>query len=423
MHARLLATACAMALVPGSCAFGCAAVLQRDGPLRIRPARVPGACLAPGVARCRLPGRTLHMSAVAEEDVPYTDVGFAPADLEQISRSQKLLKRLRENLRANLAKEKVSSDTVDDWRSAARSVGILLSVAFFAYHSVPSLLELLTPLSVARASAGTATAAVTGVFMAPLGIVFGTLTSMTANVLRARQLNVREVFYKEVAALDALSNVLAKLFQRDPRRLLSTQAAVFRYCELARTQVEPGAGMSDAVLSSFFAQRAALGTINGMLASISDREVASSSFNFSPAQAGSDAGRAWDLVNQILQLQASRSANVEHQFPPAHFALMAALGVCLPCCFVLVILWGAPELIHTTGVRVAYTVMCAILAAVANFLLAMNEPFSGIYAVQPRRLRVVQAGVINFMSRAEQRDAQSFDEFITGYKTLWADPS
>ena len=120
--------------------------------------------------------------------------------------------------------------------------------------------------------------------------------------------------------------------------------------------------------------------------------------------------------------QASRSANVEHEFPFAHFALMAALGLCLPFCFILVVLWGAPDVVCSLGLRVIYTVMCAILAAVFNFLIDMNEPFSGIYAVQPRRLRVVQAGVINFMSRADQQDAQSFDEFIRGYKTLWADP-
>lgn len=121
--------------------------------------------------------------------------------------------------------------------------------------------------------------------------------------------------------------------------------------------------------------------------------------------------------------QASRSANMEHQFPFAHFALMGGLGLCLPLCFILVVLWGAPTIVSSAAVRVLYAMMCGILAAVFNFLLDMNEPFSGIYAVQPRRLRVVQAGVINFMAKADQQDAQSFDDFIKQYKTLWTDPA
>lgn len=263
-----------------------------------------GRHLACGLPSYRVPVHIQRRSSLIRATSVQEPVGATTPAKDDAGPNQ-LLQRLREDLRANLAQEnKMKSEFVDSsGKATIRTVAIVLTVAAIAYGSAPAMLDILAPLVVSTAGAGTATTAVTGVFMVPLGIVFGTMTSMTANVLRQRQLNVREVFYKEVAALDALSNVLAKLFQREPRRLLSTQAAVFRYCELSRAQVEPGTGMTEEVLCSFFAQRAALGTINGQLASISDREVQTAAFNFSPAQAGSDVGRAWDLVNQILQLQ------------------------------------------------------------------------------------------------------------------------
>jgi len=327
---------------------------------------------------------------------------------------------LRDRLRKQLEEDPDIQSLTPTLLSASKSLGVAFVFAVASYLTLPACVRVLTALAVPLDAEGRALAALTGVVMVAVSIVFGTLTSMTANILRSRQLSVRELTYKELAHIDALSHVLAKLFQRDPRRLEKAQSAVFRYCDLLRRQVNDSTmGLSKSRAMIFFAQRAALGSVYGQLASVSDRELMTASFNFSPGVASSDVSRAWDLIGSIGQLQASRSASLEHEFPLAHYVLMVALASLIPLSFCMVLVWAPQGLASSIAMRVLYGMIWAVIASIFNLFMDMADPFNGIYSVQPRRLRVVQAGIVNYLSRASSSEAQSLEEYIGKYSSLW----
>lgn len=113
-----------------------------------------------------------------------------------------------------------------DQKDAAvvRTLGIMLLTGFVAYETLPFIVASLDVLSDGLVGKDTASLAVTGVFMVSLSIIFGTLISMTANVLRQRTLSVRDVLYRETACIDALSHTLTKLYMRDTDQLLEASA-------------------------------------------------------------------------------------------------------------------------------------------------------------------------------------------------------
>lgn len=176
--------------------------------------------------------------------------------------------------------------------SVTRTLALIAVTGAVAFLSLPVLLAgAVQPFSLGSLERAPASDALLGVLLGAISIVFGTLVSMTANVLRQRQLNVRDVLYREVACIDALSHILAKTFMHDPARLLESERALRSYLDHLRMQLGVPDARDERVLAAFDGQRGCLLRVQAALAAVSDRELTTAAFNFSPNVAKARAAR------------------------------------------------------------------------------------------------------------------------------------
>ena len=288
---------------------------------------------------------------------------FKPMNLEQIPSIFDL----------SPPRELTSSDPERRWLSVQFRGSVILA----AYFSFPTILNLLDPL-VDESSYQVQT--LTSSFLPGISILFGTLCSLTANILYQRQARLQQTVSEECSLLSSSTQNLIHLL-RHPDHRPARAAAAQAVADYVATLVGDSRGteiMRVAIDDPISRMRKAVTVYE-------DWRLAD----------GKDLGATSSLVSDLRAsltemgvLRSRRLSDEALALPPTHFLIIGLLSFLILAGFILVSL-GSLTINPETGLKnpstestILFAVLTGVYTLFFNFSRDLNSPFEGVYQIR-----------------------------------------
>ena len=272
--------------------------------------------------------------------------------------------------------------TSDDPERRWLSLGYRGAVIGASYLLFPVIINLLEPfVDVSSSQIDT----LTSCWLPGISILFGTLCSLTANILYQRQARLQQTVSEEASLLAASTqNVLHLLRANQPdggefreARLMAGQAVA----DYVATLVGDSRGteiMRVAIDDPITRMRKSVSLYEDVLFA-----------------RGRDLGAMSSLVSELRYqlteigiLRARRLSDEALALPPTHFLILAILSVLILAGFILVSL-GSVVVDPVSGVKsptpestLLFSILCGVYTLFYNFSRDLNSPFEGVYQIR-----------------------------------------
>lgn len=266
-----------------------------------------------------------------------------------------------------------SSDPERTWLSLQFRASVCIS----AYLAFPYIIKFIMPLV---DQSTFELQQVVSSFVPGISILFGTLCSLTANILYQRQARLQQTVSEESAVLAQLTQDFLTLHKRPEhtkQRIRAAQAAAdytatlvgdSRGTEIMRVAIsDPIAVMTDSV--SFYEQWC---------------EVRGTDLQ----SAGALVGSIRNSLTEIGILRARRLSDEALALPPTHFLILGLLSSLILAGFVLASLGsvtidpGTKTPIPSFESKILFAILTGVYTLFFNFSRDLNSPFEGVYQIR-----------------------------------------
>ena len=274
------------------------------------------------------------------------------------------------------------NDPSTNWNSAP----FRLLVLFVSYSVHPALLQGLSELFAGSAGpTNVVLPSLTGSLIPAISILYGTLGSLTASFLYARQENLQRTAAEEAALLSTSATFLSHVLKDDVPRLRCAGQLVANHVATMVGDVRGVELMLVAYADPF----------QGLLDLLDEHER---EYERDVAAEGRGSALSLSQLKQALSdlstLRARRLSAEAQNLPPTNFLLLGILSLLLLSSHCLVALNTVAAAGVAAGLssaectaalfesRVTFTFLVAIFTLFFNFTLDLNNPFQGVYQVR-----------------------------------------
>ena len=400
LHAAMLLLLVTQGPVPGHC-------LSRAGVLRALHR------LKPTPPATRLPGRLFKRFATVDVgEVGIESTGKAPkASVDDQWEPMRVARSRYESVMGwttgdaatvegglNLSvMEEVLREAFDKeaWSKSNRGAGIR-KVAFVvvsplvgvtAFMLCPVLFNFLDPLLHLESiiEEGVVSSVINGILVPAVGLLLGTLTSLTTGILWTRQKDIRETLNTEFNILDMLATSYCNLLAGDParRREALAETRDYLYCLVGESSPAFTPLEKERIFDE--TNRKSLRLLELCVLDIPDSllwDAKLGGANSSPDRARRIINFIMGLIDQLNTTRAKRRTLVETGFPKAHYGLLIGLELCILTAFLLeCTAAGNPVFFSALKSRVILAIVSALFTAIPTLLLDLASPFSGLYQI------------------------------------------
>ncbi|GMI33911.1 hypothetical protein TrCOL_g5249 [Triparma columacea] len=266
---------------------------------------------------------------------------------------------------------KLSAEDPERWWLSFQFRG---SIVFGAYVAFPYILQLVAQAVDVTDDLNYLVSS----FIPSVSILFGTLCSLTVNILYSRQARLQQTVSEEASLLSQLTQDLLHLLRR-PEHSEHKKRAAQAAADYVATLVGDSRGVEIMKV-----------VISDPIMQMTDTVVA---FEQYCEDKGTDLQAAGALVSSLRSnlseigvLRARRLSDEALALPPTHFGLLALLSGLILAAFILTSL-GSVDM--SSGManpsiesRVLFSVISGVYTLFFNFSRDLNQPFGGVYQIR-----------------------------------------